>query len=150
MGAMLLAIKDPPRVLARTTHPILEPLARYENEGLKSGVIYPCGAVILNDRLFVYYGGADMVVCVATAKMSEFMSQLSYNKESAPTSIPAYVPPTKPVGERAELIVHGFCVKCHAKREIKNPHHIILKNLRHAIQGTCPRCGTKIFRFGRG
>jgi len=35
----------------------------------------------LKDRLFVYYGGADMVVCVATAKMDEFMLQLSYEHE---------------------------------------------------------------------
>ncbi len=152
MGAMLLAIKDPPRVLARTTHPILEPLARYENEGLKSGVIYPCGAVILNDQLFVYYGGADMVVCVATAKMSEFMSQLSHDKETAPVSTPAHVPtkPAKPVVEKGKPIVHGFCVKCRAKREIKNPRHVILKNLCHAMEGICPWCGTKIIRFGRG
>ena len=87
MGAMLLDIKYPPRVIARTTHPILEPLAWYENEGLKSGVVYPCGAVILKDQLFVYYGGADMVVCVATAKMNEFMSQLSYEHEPVQVSV---------------------------------------------------------------
>jgi len=32
IGAMLLDINYPPKVLARTAHPILEPLARYENE----------------------------------------------------------------------------------------------------------------------
>ena len=148
MGAMLLAIKDPPRVLARTTHPILEPLARYENEGLKSGVIYPCGAVILNDQLFVYYGGADMVVCVATAKMSEFMSQLSYERE--PVQVSVTVNPSANVTVRTEEHIQGYCVKCRAKTEIKNPRHIIMKNLRHAIQGICPRCGTKMFRFKRG
>jgi hypothetical protein len=148
MGAMLLAIKDPPRVLARTTSPVLEPLARYENDGLKSGVIYPCGAVILNDRLFVYYGGADMVVCVATAKMSEFMSRLSYEREPAPVSIA--VNPGANVAVRTEKHIQGYCVKCRAKAEIKNPRPVIMKNLRHAIRGICPRCGTKMFRFGRG
>jgi len=31
--------------------------ASYENEGWKAGVVYPCGAVVIDDRLFVYYGG---------------------------------------------------------------------------------------------
>jgi predicted GH43/DUF377 family glycosyl hydrolase len=56
IGAMLLDLKDPTKVLARTKTPILEPLALYENEGCKFGVVYPCGAVIIDDRLFVYYG----------------------------------------------------------------------------------------------
>ncbi|MBN1644150.1 MAG: hypothetical protein JW856_04965 [Dehalococcoidales bacterium] len=152
MGAMLLAIKDPPRVLARTSYPILEPLARYENEGLKSGVIYPCGAVILSNQLFVYYGGADMVVCVATAKMNEFMSQLSYDKEPVSVSIPAHVStkPAKPVVEKGMPVVHGYCVKCRARREMKNPRHVVLKNLKHAIEGICPRCGIRMIRFTRG
>ena len=51
----------------------------YENEGWKSGVVYPCGAVVIKDRLFVYYGGADMVVCVASAELSQFLEQLSTN-----------------------------------------------------------------------
>jgi predicted GH43/DUF377 family glycosyl hydrolase len=147
MGAMLLAIKDPPRVLARTILPILEPSARYENEGLKSGVVYPCGAVILNDRLFVYYGGADMVVCVATAKMDEFMSQLS--DEHEPVQVSVTKNPNINAIVRKEEHVQGFCLKCHSKREMKNPRHIIMKNFMHAIQGICPRCGTKMFKFGK-
>jgi hypothetical protein len=146
MGAMLLDINYPPKVLARTTHPILEPLARYENEGLKTGVVYPCGAVILKDQLFVYYGGADMVVCVATAKMDEFMLQLSYEPEPVQVSVP--VNPVK-VPMKTQEHIYGYCMKCRAKAEIKNPHHVTMKNRRHAIQGSCPRCGTKMFRFRR-
>jgi predicted GH43/DUF377 family glycosyl hydrolase len=154
MGAMLLDINYPPKVLARTTHPILEPVARYENEGLKTGVVYPCGAVILKDQLFVYYGGADMVVCVATAKMGEFMSQLSYEHEPVQVSVPVNpvndaVNPVK-VHMKIQEHIYGYCMKCRAKAEIKNPHHVTMKNRRHAVQGSCPRCGTKMFRFRRG
>ena len=148
MGAMLLDINYPPKVLARTTHPILEPLAWYENEGLKSGVVYPCGAVILKDQLFVYYGGADMVVCVATAKMGEFMSQLSY--EHDPVRVSVTTSPNVNVPVKTQEHIEGYCVKCRAKVKITKPRHIIMKNLRHAVQGICPRCGTKMFRFGRG
>ena len=146
IGAMLLDIKEPTRVLARTKRPILEPLADYENDGLKYGVVYPCGAVVLNDRLFVYYGGADMVTCVATAKMSEFMSQLSCEREAVQVSYPVH--PPSDVSVRTEENVQGFCMKCRKKFEMKNPRHIIMKNMRRAVRGICPKCGTKMVKFG--
>jgi len=76
MGAMILDKRDPTRVIARTTHPILEPTHAYENEGYKSGVAYPCGAVTIDDTLYVYYGGADTVSCVASAPLSSFLHDL--------------------------------------------------------------------------
>jgi uncharacterized Zn finger protein (UPF0148 family) len=39
-------------------------------------------------------------------------------------------------------------VKCKAKREIKDPQSITMKNGKNALQGTCPVCGTKLFRIG--
>jgi predicted GH43/DUF377 family glycosyl hydrolase len=76
VGAMLLDLKNPTKVLYRTKNPILEPTQRYENEGHKFGVVYPCGAVVIKERLFVYYGGADTVCCVATANLKEFVEEL--------------------------------------------------------------------------
>jgi len=81
MGAMLLDLKDPSKVLYRSSKPILEPTEWYENEGYKAGVAYPCGAVIFNNKLHVYYGGADMVTCVATAPYDEFMDHLKTDKD---------------------------------------------------------------------
>ena len=46
--------------------------------------------------------------------------------------------------------MEGFCVKCHAKREIRDPKAITMKNGRPATQGICPVCGTKMFRIGKG
>ncbi|MGB7957737.1 MAG: hypothetical protein WCF77_02750, partial [Minisyncoccia bacterium] len=43
--------------------------------GWKSGVIYSCGAVIKDGELYVYYGGADSVVCVAVANLEQFLDQ---------------------------------------------------------------------------
>jgi len=74
--AMILDLKDPTKILYRSKEPILEPDAFYENEGLKSGIIYSCGAVIKGDDLFIYYGGADMVSCVATANLKLFLKEL--------------------------------------------------------------------------
>jgi hypothetical protein len=43
----------------------------------------------------------------------------------------------------------GYCVKCKAKKEIKDPKDITMKNGRPATQGLCPDCGTKIFKIGK-
>jgi len=76
MGAMLLDLNNPAKVLYRSNSPILEPTKNYENEGFKYGVAYPCGAVVIKDKLKVYYGGADMVTCVAQTNLSEFTDKL--------------------------------------------------------------------------
>ncbi len=81
MGAMLLDLKDPTKVLYRSSTPILEPNDWYENCGFKPGIVYPCGAVILNEKLLVYYGGADCVVCVASRNLNEFLRALKSNHE---------------------------------------------------------------------
>jgi len=81
IGAMLLDLKDPAKVLHRTDAPILEPVEWYENAGHKTGVAYPCGVVTIKDRLFIYYGGADTVVCVATANAEEFLQELMGGKK---------------------------------------------------------------------
>ncbi len=80
VGAMLLDLDDPTRVLHRSRLPILEPMEHYENNGFKPGIVYPCGAVIVKDTLFVYYGGADSYVCVATANLKEFLAKLQYTE----------------------------------------------------------------------
>ena len=76
MGAMLLDLKEPTKVLYRSAEPILEPEEWYENEGYKSGVVYSCGAIVKDGVLFVYYGGADKVSCVATADLDLFLKEL--------------------------------------------------------------------------
>lgn len=76
IGAMLLDLNDPAKVVARAAKPILEPEEHYENGGWKFGVVYPCGAVVIGDKLFVYYGGADAYVGVAAADLDEFLKNL--------------------------------------------------------------------------
>lgn len=45
--------------------------------------------------------------------------------------------------------MQAYCVKYRAKREMKDPKSIIMKNGRPATQGTYPTCGTKMFRIGK-
>lgn len=45
--------------------------------------------------------------------------------------------------------VEGYCLKCKAKRIIKNPQRITTKNNRPASRGSCHQCSTEIFRIGK-
>ena len=45
--------------------------------------------------------------------------------------------------------MQGYCVKCRAKRDMKDPKSITMKNGRPATQGVCPACGTKMFKIGK-
>ena len=82
IGAMILDYKEPEVVLYRSRFPILEPDEKYENEGFKAGVVYVCGAVVEKGILYIYYGGADMVMCVATAKLDDFLERLTSDKKT--------------------------------------------------------------------
>jgi|GEM_PF-295468 len=83
LGVMLLDLEHPDQILRRALEPVLEPKARYENEGHKRGVIYVCGAVIKGKKLFIYYGASDRSTAVATADLDTFLNDLM--KEKPPT-----------------------------------------------------------------
>jgi predicted GH43/DUF377 family glycosyl hydrolase len=74
LGAALLDLRDPRRVLGRSTEPILEPEEPYEREGLVPNVVFTCGAVFYRGRLMVYYGGADRVVAVASVPAEKILT----------------------------------------------------------------------------
>ena len=46
------------------------------------------------------------------------------------------------------MAAEAYCVKCKAKRVIKDAQKITMKNGRPATQGACPECGTKMFKIG--
>lgn len=76
VGAILLDLADPTKIIARSDEPIFEPEAPYEKEGQIANVVFPCGAVLLEDKFFLYYGGADKVVGVATIGREELFKHL--------------------------------------------------------------------------
>jgi len=76
IGAMLLDLEDPCKVLVRSAEPILEPEEWYENQGHKPGIVYPCGAVVKDNKLLIYYGAADSYTAVAFADFDEFLEAL--------------------------------------------------------------------------
>lgn len=76
VGAMLLDLKDPTKVLHRTPEPIMEPEYDYETNGIYKGICFPCGNFVKNGTLFVYYGGADQYACLATCDFDELITHL--------------------------------------------------------------------------
>src|SRR5690606_725019 len=60
LGAALLDLQRPERVIARSPEPLLSPALPYEVEGFYGNVVFSCGAVPMEDgRILVYYGCAD-------------------------------------------------------------------------------------------
>ena len=79
IGAVLLDLKDPALVLARTTDPIFEPEESYEKIGVVNNVVFPCGITLQNGLLYIYYGAADTVVGVATMELDIILKALTRN-----------------------------------------------------------------------
>jgi predicted GH43/DUF377 family glycosyl hydrolase len=75
LGALLLALDDPARVLARTREPIMQPSADYEKNGFFGQVIFTNGQILDGDTLTIYYGAADTVICGATFSVNEILAQ---------------------------------------------------------------------------
>ena len=44
-------------------------------------------------------------------------------------------------------MVEGRCMKCKTNREMNSPKEITMKSGMMAMQGTCPKCSTKMFRI---
>lgn len=71
VGAMLLDLENPAKIIARAKDYIMEPEFDYEFEGLYKGCVFPTGNIVAGDTLYVYYGCADKYVGVATCKLDE-------------------------------------------------------------------------------
>lgn len=76
VGAMILDLNNPEKILARAKYPILEPRDEFEKIGLVNNVVFPCGAVVVKNRLFVYYGGADQAIGMATIRLKKLLDYL--------------------------------------------------------------------------
>jgi beta-1,2-mannobiose phosphorylase / 1,2-beta-oligomannan phosphorylase len=73
LGVVLLDLDDPSRVINWPAAPILEPERPWELTGDIPNVVFTCGTAEINGRYFVYYGGADKVIAVATADRADLI-----------------------------------------------------------------------------
>jgi len=74
--ALLLKLDDPKQVIAETDAVILEPEAEYEKHNQVHNVVFPCGAVLHNQQVYLFYGGADQVVCIARMSLEGIFKRL--------------------------------------------------------------------------
>ncbi len=76
---ILLAEKNPQKVIGHLCKPLFSPTQEYEKEGDVSNVVFPTATSIFGDRLYIYYGAADKRIAVASVSLSELLDELSHN-----------------------------------------------------------------------
>jgi predicted GH43/DUF377 family glycosyl hydrolase len=77
LGALLLDLDEPWKVLARSQDPIMEPVAEYEKVGFFGNVVFTNGHVADGDMLTVYYGASDSVICGAHFSIEKILRTLA-------------------------------------------------------------------------
>ncbi len=81
MGAALLDLDQPWRVLYRAASYLLSPRELYECVGDTPNVVFPCAALVdaSTGRLAIYYGAADTVTCLAYSEVSRLLEYIKEN-----------------------------------------------------------------------
>jgi predicted GH43/DUF377 family glycosyl hydrolase len=75
LGAVLLDLDEPTKLVGRLTAPLLEPLEG-ESIGYVPDVVYSCGGMIVDDLLILPYGYADYGIRVATVPVSQILAEM--------------------------------------------------------------------------
>ncbi len=82
LGAAMLDIDEPCKVLCRSAIPILAPREYYERVGDVNNVVFCCGAIMADDgQIRIYYGAADTCICVGHVRLEELMQFCAIGEE---------------------------------------------------------------------
>ena len=81
VGAMLLDLNDPHKILAKTKDFLMEPEFDFETKGFYSGCVFPTGIVEVKDEYYIYYGAGDQCICLATVNKQELLNNLLGGKK---------------------------------------------------------------------
>ena len=73
-GTILLDLEDPTKILARPTEPIFWPREIWELRGDVPNVVFSCANLVVGDQVYVYYGGADHAIGLATCSLEELLA----------------------------------------------------------------------------
>jgi predicted GH43/DUF377 family glycosyl hydrolase len=71
-----LNLNHPSSIIGRTYTPILEPETDYEKNGIINNVVFSCGAIVMENTLYFYYGAGDKVTALASLRLSELLERL--------------------------------------------------------------------------
>ena len=88
LGAVLFDLNEPWKVVARSVEPIMEPEAEYEQNGFYGQCIFTNGHIVDGDRLTLYYGASDYVICGAELSIREILNSLMESPENIPLPCP--------------------------------------------------------------
>ena len=76
MGATLLDIYDPSRIVGQLTEPLLMPITE-ERSGYVPNVVYSCGAMLHNDMLVIPYGISDAATGFAVVSLADLLDRMT-------------------------------------------------------------------------
>ena len=76
--------EDPRRVIRRGDEWVFSPQESYERTGDVGNVAFPCGWVVRDDEVWIYYGAADTSIALATARLPDLLSWLRSQGEEYP------------------------------------------------------------------
>lgn len=79
LGAFLMDLNDPSKVIARTVDPIMQPTESYELTGFFGHVVFTNGHIVNGDEITVYYGAADEHVCAARFSLEDILNLLKFD-----------------------------------------------------------------------
>lgn len=77
LGALLLDIDDPTKIIARSRGPIIEPTEDYEVHGFYGNVIFNCGVLAEDGIVKLYYGAADTCIAYAETTVEDILAMMS-------------------------------------------------------------------------
>ena len=78
LGLLLFDLNDPRKVIARSIEPVMKPTESYELTGFFGNVVFTNGHVVDGDKVTMYYGASDEVICGATFSIKELLASLKH------------------------------------------------------------------------
>lgn len=85
--AALLDIDNPTKVISRLPYALFSPEYDWELVGEVNNVVFPTGAVVFGDTLFIYYGAADEQIACASLNLPSLLKELVENNDEVDKSI---------------------------------------------------------------
>ncbi len=79
--AVLLDMNDPKRIAGEVKRPFLVPEEEYEYYGRVPHIVFPSGALVHRKDVYLYYGAADTVSCVAVVPLGDLLEQLVFTRQ---------------------------------------------------------------------
>lgn len=74
--AILFDAKEPWKIISRTEQPFMLPETNYERQGMVPNIVFPTGAIIEAETLYIAYGASDTSCCIASLAVSKILHRL--------------------------------------------------------------------------